>query len=156
MCFVKSQIQSMGNQMRKELFPAIVLAVMFICSVPMFAQSQGELSPEGPTVIAAVAPVFPPIARAARAKGEVVVEVKVNPHGEVEESKVVSGHPLLRKVSEVAAMKWKFAIAERQARSVRLIFSFGYVDNKSDPEYTIIFMPQYKVQMIWNPPAPGY
>ena len=142
--------------MRKELFPAILLAVMFICSVPMFAQSQNESPCEGPTVIAAVAPVFPPIARAARAKGEVVVEVKVNPHGEVEESKVVSGHPLLQKVSEVAAMKWKFAVADGQSRSARLIFSFGYVDNKSDPEYTIIFTPQYRVEMIWNPPAPGY
>jgi TonB family protein len=142
--------------MRIELFLAVLLAVIFSCSVSMFAQSQSESSREGPTVIAAVAPVFPPIARAARAKGEVVVDVTVNSHGEVETSKVVSGHPLLQKVSEVAARKWKFAIAEGQSTSARLIFNFGYVDNKSDPEYTIIFVPKYKIEMIWNPPAPGY
>ncbi len=153
---VELQIQSIGSQMRKELFLLIVLPLMFICSVPRFAQSQSELTREGPTVIAAVAPVFPPIARAARAKGEVVVEVKVNPHGEVEESKVVSGHPLLQKVSEVAAKKWKFATGEGQSKTARLVFSFGYIDNKSDPEYTVRFMPPYKVEMIWNPPAPGY
>ena len=131
-------------------------ALTFISLEPTLAQDRSESSAERPAVIAAVAPVFPPIARAARAKGEVVIEVKVNTHGEVEESKVVSGHPLLQKVSEVAAKKWKFATVEGQSKSARLVFSFGYVDNKSDPEYTIVFMPPYKIEMIWNPPALGY
>jgi TonB family protein len=143
--------------MRKELFLVIVLAVpMFIFSGLTFGQGQTESSREGPTVIAAVAPVFPPMARASRAKGEVVVEVKVNSHGEVEKSKVISGHPLLQKVSEVAAKKWKFATAEGQLNNARLVFSFGYADSKSDSEYTIVFMPPYKVEMTWTPPAPGY
>ena len=85
-----------------------------------------------------------------------MIEVKVNAKGEVEESKVVSGHPLLQKVSEVAAKKWKFAAVDGESKSARLVFSFGYVGNKSDPEYTIMFMPPYKVEMIWNRPAPGY
>ena len=143
--------------MRKELFLAIVLVLpVSICSMPTFAQSQRESTGEGPTVISAVAPVFPPIARAARAKGEVVVEVKVNPRGEVEESKVISGHALLQKVSEVAAKKWTFAEVEGQSKMARLVFSYGYVESKSDPEYTIVFLPPYKIEMIWNPPAPGY
>lgn len=143
--------------MRKELLLVILPVLLIpICSILIFAQSQSESTREGPTVIAAVAPVFPPIARAARAKGEVVVEVKVNPSGEVEASKVVSGHPLLQKASETAAKKWKFAEIEGQSKMARLTFRFGYVDSKSDPEYTIVFLPPYKIEMIWNPPAPGY
>lgn len=142
--------------MRKELLLVSVLVLLTpICSILVFAQSQSESTREGPIVIAAVAPVFPPIARAARAKGEVVVEVKVNPRGEVEESNAISGHALLRKVSEAAAKKWKFAV-EPRSRMARLTFSFGYVDSKSDPEYTIVFLPPYKIEMIWNPPSPGY
>lgn len=143
--------------MRKELLLVIVLVLSIpICSILTFAQSQSESTREGPSVIAAVAPVFPPIARAARAKGEVVVEVKVNRRGEVEASKVVSGHPLLQKVSEAAAKRWKFAEVEDQSKMARLTFSFGYVDSKSDPEYTIVFLPPYKIEMSWNPPAAGY
>ena len=143
--------------MRKEL----VLVILLVLSIPIyrrltFAQSQSESTHERPTVIAAVAPVFPPIARAARAKGEVVVEVKLNPHGEVEESKVISGHPLLQRVSETAAKKWKFAGFESQSKSARLTFSFDYADSKSDPEYTIVFLPPYKIEMLWSPPAAGY
>ena len=158
MCSISSPNPTRGKfQMRKELLLVIVIVLSIpICSVSIFAQSQSESTREGPTVIAAVAPVFPPIARAARAKGEVVVEVKVNPHGEVEESKVISGHPLLQKVSEAAAKKWKFADVEARSKMARLTFSFGYVDSKSDPEYTIVFLPPYKIEMIWNPPAPGY
>lgn len=89
-------------------------------------------------------------------KGDIVVEVRVNSHGEVEESKIISGYPLLRKVCEAAAKKWKFADVESRSKMARLTFSFGYVDSKSDPEYTIGFLPPYKIEMIWNPPAPGY
>src|SRR5690242_2647792 len=100
-------MQREGIQMRKELL-LVILPVLLtpICSILIFAHSQSESTREGPVVIAAVAPVFPPIARAARAKGEVVVEVKVSPHAEVEESKAISGHALLRKVSEAEAKKW--------------------------------------------------
>lgn len=143
--------------MRKEMLLVIVLVLSIpIRSILTFAQSQSESTREGPTVIAAVAPVFPPIARAARAKGEVVVEVKVNSQGEVEESKALSGHALLRKVFEAAAKKWKFADVKAPSKMALLTFSFGYVDSKSDPEYMIVFLPPYKIEMIWNPPAPAY
>ena len=136
------------------LSPLVTLTTLV--AVPSFAQTT-SLSSEGAVVIAAVAPVFPGIARAAHAKGDVIVDVRINLQGEVETTKTVSGNPLLQKVCEMAAKKWKFAAGEAQPRSVRLTFSFGYMDGgKSDPEYTITFMPPYKVEMIWNPPAPGY
>lgn len=143
--------------MRKELFWVIVLGLSIpIFSTLIFAQSQSESTREGPTLIAAVAPMFPPIARAAHVNGEVVVEVRVNPHGEVEETKVISGHALLRKVSEAAAKKWKFADSEAPSKMARLTFSFSTVESKSDPEYTIVFLPPYKIEISWNPPPAVY
>lgn len=144
--------------MRKRLLLVIVLMLSIpIFSTVTFAQSGSESNREGPTVVAAVAPAFPPLARAAHANGEVVVEVKVNSHGEVEETKFISGHALLRRVSEAAAKKWKFADVETKSKMARLTFSFGYHDSKSDPEYTIRFLPPYKIEIIWNPPPPvGY
>ena len=47
--------------MRKELLLVSVLVLLTpICSILVFAQSQSESTREGPIVIAAVAPVFPP------------------------------------------------------------------------------------------------
>jgi TonB family protein len=53
--------------------------------------------------------VYPPAARAVRAQGEVSVAVEVDPTGKVVGAQATSGHPLLRKVSELAVMKWQFS-----------------------------------------------
>ncbi len=120
------------------------------------AQTSTQVSTE-PGVVAAVAPTFGPIARSARVKGDVVVEVTINTRGEVDDTKIISGHALLQAASKVAAKKWKFAVDDRRKRTCRLTFSFGYIDGrKSDPEYTTTFMPPYRIEILWNPPAPGY
>jgi len=49
------------------------------------------------------APPYPPVARAAKVLGTVVVEVTVDEGGFVIAAKAVSGHPLLRKAAEDAA-----------------------------------------------------
>jgi len=142
--------------MQRLFLTSALLVLPFICPNNITAQNSDESQRNEPAVVAAVAPVFPPIARAAHAKGEIVVEVKINSEGQVTETKVISGHALLQKVSDVAAKRWKFDCGKDQ-RSARLIFAFGYVDGKSsDPEYTITFLPAYKIELIWNPPAAGY
>lgn len=134
---------------------AVLILFISVSAHPSnFSQSSNE-----PAAVSAVAPTFPPIARAARAQGEVVVEVKVDAKGNVKSTKVVSGHPLLQKVSEKAAVKWKFALVGKEAsgRTARLTFSYGYIDgDKSEPEYIVTFMPPYKVEVKWNPPPPTY
>ena len=141
---------------RRLVLTSVLVAVLFICPDKTSAQGPAEPQRNEPAVVAAVAPAFPPLARAARVKGEVVIEVTINSEGKVTHTKVISGHALLQKVSDVAARKWKFN-ADKDQRSARLIFAFGYVDSKSsDPEYLITFLPAYKVEVIWNPPAPGY
>lgn len=54
-------------------------------------------------------PPYPAPAKAIRAEGEVSVQVLIDETGRVVSAKAVSGHPLLKAVSEVAAQNAKFA-----------------------------------------------
>ena len=112
----------------------------------------GQSTNEAPHVIAAVAPAtYPAIARAANARGEVIIEVQVNAAGDVLSTKLISGHPLLQKVSEEAAKQWKFSpsLENTKERTVRLTFGFSTVDSGPNPkvEFTIVFLPPYKVEV---------
>ena len=116
----------------------------------------GQSSSESPTVIAAVAPAtYPPVARASNAHGEVIIEVQIDSQGNVLSTKVISGHPLLTKVSEEAAKQWKFSSLQGSAkeRSVRLTFDFRSVDKGPKPQYelTTVFVPPYKVEVQQHP-----
>jgi len=112
--------------------------------------SNGQSITDDPRVVAAVAPAtYPAIARAANARGEVIIEVQIDTAGDVLSTKLISGHPLLQKVAEEAAKQWKFSPSpgSTKERSVRLTFSFQTVDTepKSKAEFTIIFRPPYTV-----------
>lgn len=105
-----------------------------------------------PAVIAAVAPAtYPAIARQANAHGEVTIDVQVNAAGNVLAAKLISGHPLLQKVSEDAAKQWKFSPSQgsTKERLVRLTFGFQTVDAgpNSKYEFTMVFLPPYKVEV---------
>lgn len=78
---------------------------------------------------AAVFPIYPPIAMAARAEGVVAVEVQVDGDGAVTSASATGGHPLLQQTSVNAARLWKFAPGGKagEARAVRLHFSFRIV-----------------------------
>ncbi len=53
-------------------------------------------------------PLYPPTARLVNASGEVTVQVTIDEAGNVTSAKATSGHPLLREVSEKAALNAKF------------------------------------------------
>ena len=54
-------------------------------------------------------PAYPPIAKAARASGTVVVQIVVDESGNVESARAVSGHPLLQQASVEAARRARFS-----------------------------------------------
>src|SRR5215204_5043363 len=105
-------------------------------------------------VLSAVAPAFPPIAAAARATGEVSVEVRIDPTGAVSSAQA-EGHPLLRGPSQEAAKRWKFAPAGKGAapRTARLTFAFG-IPEKEMPaaDVTPVFRPPYRIEVARNIP----
>lgn len=54
-------------------------------------------------------PLYPPAAKAVRAEGDVSVQVTIDEQGNVVSARAVSGHPLLRQVSEAAARSARFS-----------------------------------------------
>jgi len=78
-----------------------------------------------PKIVSLPKPPYPAAARAVRATGEVVVEVKIDREGKVIEAKSVSGHPLLRVASAQAARSSLFETSESdQPREVKLVYVF--------------------------------
>ena len=76
-----------------------------------------------------IEPVFPPIAKAARASGEVKVEVTIDKAGRVISARVLSGHPLLRDAALTAARQWEFkpTIVSGKPAKVSGILTFKFV-----------------------------
>jgi TonB family protein len=82
-----------------------------------------------------VKPKLPPIAKAARAGGEVIISVQVDEKGDVTNLRFVSGHPLLREASLAAAKEWRFAPEVNQGGPARVEGEIKFnFDNKSEFE----------------------
>ena len=65
-------------------------------------------------------PSYPPIAKAVKASGTVVVKVLVDEHGNVVSASALSGHPLLQSTAVAAARGAKFAPAKVAGGPVRV------------------------------------
>jgi TonB family protein len=68
-----------------------------------------------------VQPTYPPLAKAARVSGSVVVEVTVDEEGRVIAARAISGHPLLKDAAVAAARGWTFASTMLQGVPVKVI-----------------------------------
>ena len=78
------------------------------------------------------APQYPPLAKAARIGGTVVLEYKIGGNGEPTELRLVSGHPLLAPGAQANLRTWRFdASGERvgSRRTVDYIFAFSGTPN---------------------------
>ena len=119
---------------------------------------QGPPMDETIKVVTAVAPVFPPIVVASNTSGNVVIEVNIDRAGHVTSTRVIDGHPLLRKIKSIedTASRWRFIPAsENTPRTVRLTFAFE-ITPKGTPanELTPVFIPPYKVEVRHIPLEP--
>jgi TonB family protein len=65
-------------------------------------------------------PAYPPIAKQAHASGTVSVQVTVDEKGNVISARAISGHPLLRAVSESAARQAKFSPTKLNGKPVKV------------------------------------
>ena len=71
-------------------------------------------------------PTYPPIAKQAKASGRVVVQVVVDEKGNVISASAISGHPLLRAASVVAARRAKFAPTKLAGKPVKVSGVLNY------------------------------
>ena len=65
-------------------------------------------------------PAYPPVAKAAKASGTVVVQVVVDENGKVITANAVSGHPLLQAACVAAAREAKFSPTKLSGQPVRV------------------------------------
>jgi TonB family protein len=66
-------------------------------------------------------PLYPPLAKAARVSGAVVVEATVDEEGDVLSARALSGHPLLRDTAVAAARGWKFTATTLDGKPVKVV-----------------------------------
>jgi protein TonB len=74
-------------------------------------------------------PSYPPIARAAKAAGTVVVQVTIDENGNVISAHAVSGHPLLTAVAVGAARQAKFSPTKLSGQPVKVtgVIQYNFV-----------------------------
>ena len=107
--------------------PAVRNAAIAAGEIPAeIRKSGGELIR---SAVKRVEPGYPPLAKVARVSGAVVVEVTIDEQGDVIDTQVISGHPLLRNAALKAARGWKFAPDKVYSKPVKvvgpLIFNFN-------------------------------
>jgi TonB family protein len=74
-------------------------------------------------------PTYPPIAKAAKAGGTVVVQILVDENGNVISAQAVSGHPLLKAAAEAAAREARFTPTKLSGQAVRVagVLTYNFV-----------------------------
>ena len=74
-------------------------------------------------------PAYPPIARAARASGTVVVQVLIDENGNVVSASAVSGHPLLQAAAVGAARQARFSPTKLSGQPVKVtgVIQYNFV-----------------------------
>ena len=80
-------------------------------------------------------PVYPPIAKAARAQGTVVVRILVDEEGYVISADAVSGHPLLQQSAVYAARQARFTPTRLGGQPVKVsgVVTYNFVLGESGP-----------------------
>lgn len=142
--------------MARSSILAVVTAALLAASFPGPAAATDEAS-AAPAVLAAVAPVFPEIARKARLYGTVQVRVDIAPSGKVTGTEVVErGHERMSWIDDAAvaaAKRWRFEPAwSHKPRGAVLSFQFEHLDYSAREEVeaedlTTVFEPPYGVRV---------
>lgn len=116
------------------------LSLSLCLVITTFAQESQRGEPQPPKIIRKsggvlqgtatrrVEPAYPPLAKAARVSGSVVVEVTVGEEGDVISARAISGHPLLKDSAVAAAREWSFEPTKLEGVPVKVIgtITFNY------------------------------
>mgnify|MGYP001254156747 CR=1 FL=1 len=103
-----------------------------------------------PGVLKSSTPPTPPAARAVRAVGTVVVVTRIGLDGKVISAKAISGHPLLRKASEIAAQKFEFDTSEIK-EEIELPLRFIFIDSSGPAKETPRYSCPYRIVINREP-----
>jgi TonB family protein len=113
-------IQKIGRVVRNSVLFCLTLIALSGAFPPAgLAQSMDR------KVKSRVTPVYPEIARKMGITGNVKLQLVVAPNGEVKETKVIGGHPILVNAAVDAVKKWRYETASAE--------STGTVEFRFDP-----------------------
>jgi TonB family protein len=102
--------------MRKAIAcAAIILSALASLAT---AQNKTEATSSARKVVARVAPVCPDLARKMHIQGTVRVAAVVKPNGDVKNTRVLGGNPVLVDAASEAVAKWKFEAAPSETTEV--------------------------------------
>lgn len=150
-----------GQSLRKAGFALLAIS---ICMTT--AHAQGAQSPEVPKIIRKsggvlqgsatkrVAPTYPPLAKAARVSGAVVIEITLNEEGNVIAARAVSGHPLLKDAAVAAARGWTFKPTLLQGEPVKVIGTITFNFNLDTKEELPAELQELLREIEANPNSP--
>lgn len=104
------------------------------------ASTSSNQSPNAPRISSlkptkVVQPEYPKLARLKRVEGEVLLELEVDPKGNVQGVRTLSGNPLLKQAAEEAARHWRYSPAQGPSSGlsvtqVRFNFKLNAEDRK--------------------------
>lgn len=100
---------------------------------PIGGALEGRMTPPPPVVhapiggmvqmarlIHSVPPVYPPVARASRVSGDVVVDALIDTSGNVKATKVISGPVMLQQAAVETVRQWKYEPARLDGQAVAM------------------------------------
>ena len=97
-------------------FRAFLIVVFGMCALATFGQ-------EGRKKLSSPAPFYPDMARKMQLSGVVKLEVVVGADGEIKESKVLGGHPILAEAALKAVRDWKYERGGTETK-LQVVFEF--------------------------------
>lgn len=104
---------------------------------------------EQPVPISAPIPPYPPMARARRISGAVLVDVQVNSEGKVTDAVVLMGGEYLRDAAKSSALLWRFKpLGSVSNYSLRLTFIFHEFSYKP-PDKKPDFRSPYQIEILY-------
>ncbi len=103
---------------------AAVLTLAAVVALPQPAQAQ-----DARKVVNRVSPVYPALARKMNVAGAVKIEATITANGNVANTKVVGGHPLLVEAAVDALKKWKYEAAGETTTTI-VEFRFTNTNNE--------------------------
>jgi len=151
----------LASRFRKSLI--IASMAMTVCLAPTARAQAIRDNQESPKIIRKsggvlqgsatrrVEPAYPPLAKAARVSGSVVVEVTLDEEGSVISSRAISGHPLLKDSAVSAAKGWKFTPTLLEGTAVKVIGTITFNYNLGDDARDLARIEDLKAQIAANP-----
>ena len=87
---------------------------------------------QAPTKVTEVAPVYPPIALAARKSGLVILEAVIDEEGTVRQVKVLRSDPLFDRAAMDAVKQWRFTATRLNGQPIPVVMTVTVGFNLKD------------------------